>query len=84
VATTLGAWLVAFGVVMALLSVFGDELASLSLAPRALLISGVLVALMVNLVMPVLGVAVARLVPGTPRAPRGGAGDEFRPTMRSN
>jgi antibiotic biosynthesis monooxygenase (ABM) superfamily enzyme len=86
VATTLGAWLVAFGVVTALLSVFGDELASLSLAPRALLISGVLVALMVNLVMPVLGVAVARLVPGTPRtrAPRGGAGDEFRPTMRSN
>jgi hypothetical protein len=33
-----------------------------------------------------LEVAVARLVPGTPRtrAPRGGAGDEFRPTMRSN
>jgi hypothetical protein len=54
VATTLGAWLVAFLVVTALLTIFGDELQQMPLALRALLISGVLVALMVNLVMPVL------------------------------
>lgn len=66
-ATTLGAWLVAFLVVLALLTVFGDELGSLPLALRALVISGVLVTLMVNLVMPVLGAAVAPWVAGPPR-----------------
>ena len=53
--TTLAAWLVAWVVVVALLSVLGDELGSLPLALRALAISGVLVALMANLVMPLLG-----------------------------
>jgi antibiotic biosynthesis monooxygenase (ABM) superfamily enzyme len=51
VVTTLGAWLVAFLVVLALLTLFGDELGSLPLALRALVISGLLVALMVNLVI---------------------------------
>jgi antibiotic biosynthesis monooxygenase (ABM) superfamily enzyme len=51
---------VAFVVATALLTLFGDELGSLPLALRALVISGVLVALMVNLVMPVLSVAIAR------------------------
>jgi len=67
VANTLGAWLVAFVVVTALLSLFGDELGSLPLALRALVISGLLVALMVNLVMPVLSVAVARWLAGPPQ-----------------
>jgi antibiotic biosynthesis monooxygenase (ABM) superfamily enzyme len=77
VATTLGAWLVAFLVVTALLTVFGDELKSLPLALRALVISGVLVALMVNVVMPVLGTAVARWLGRSPRArlPRAAAQD---------
>lgn len=61
---TLGAWLVAFVVVLALLTVLGDELESLPLALRALVISGVLVFLMVNLVMPVLSVAVTRWLTG--------------------
>src|SRR5262245_7581792 len=68
VVTTMGAWLVAFGVVTGLLSLFRDELGALPLAVRALVISGVLVALMVNLVMPVLSMAVARWLahpPGT-------------------
>jgi antibiotic biosynthesis monooxygenase (ABM) superfamily enzyme len=65
--TTLAAWLVAFLVATALLTVFGDELASLPLAVRALVISGVLVALMANLVMPVLSAAVARWMAGQPR-----------------
>jgi antibiotic biosynthesis monooxygenase (ABM) superfamily enzyme len=69
-AMTLGAWLVAFLVVTVLLTVFGDELGELPLALRALVISGVLVALMVNLVMPVLNVAVARWLPAPPRARR--------------
>jgi antibiotic biosynthesis monooxygenase (ABM) superfamily enzyme len=73
VATTLGAWLAAFGVVVALLSLLGDELASLPLAVRALVMSGVLVALMVNLVMPLLGVAVERWLAGPSRAHRGAA-----------
>jgi antibiotic biosynthesis monooxygenase (ABM) superfamily enzyme len=67
VAMTLGAWLVAFLVVTSLLELFGDELGSLPLALRALVISGVLVAVMVNLVMPVLSQAVARWITGPPR-----------------
>lgn len=58
--TTLGAWLVAFLIATALLRLFGDQLASLPLALRALVISGVLVTLMANLVMPVLSTAIAR------------------------
>jgi antibiotic biosynthesis monooxygenase (ABM) superfamily enzyme len=53
--TTLAAWLVAWVVVVALLTALGDQLGSLPLALRALAISGVLVALMANLVMPLLG-----------------------------
>ena len=62
VATTLAAWLVAFVVVTSLLTLFGDELGSLPPALRALVISGVLVTLMVNLVMPVLGPALRQRV----------------------
>jgi multisubunit Na+/H+ antiporter MnhG subunit len=67
---TLGAWLVAFAVVMALLTLLGDELQSIPLALRALVLSGVLVSLMINLVMPVLSVAIARWLPSQPREPR--------------
>jgi hypothetical protein len=63
---TLAAWLVAFAVVMALLTLLGDELASLPLALRALVISGVLVSLMANLVMPILNSAIARWLSGGP------------------
>jgi hypothetical protein len=66
---TLAAWLVAFLVVLALLTLLGDELKSLPLALRALVISGVVVSLMANLVMPVLNVAVARALGGRPGAP---------------
>src|SRR5262245_2712459 len=66
VATTLAAWLVAFVVVMALFTLFGDELGSLPLTLRALVISGLLVVLMVNLVMPVLSAAIARWQVGAP------------------
>jgi antibiotic biosynthesis monooxygenase (ABM) superfamily enzyme len=62
VATTLVAWLVAFVVVTSLLTLFGDELGSLPPALRALVISGVLVTLMVNLVMPVLGQALRQRI----------------------
>src|SRR5262245_10597041 len=65
--TTLGAWLVAFGVLTALLSLFGDELGALPLALRALVISGVLVPLIVNLVVPVVRLAVARWLAVPPR-----------------
>jgi antibiotic biosynthesis monooxygenase (ABM) superfamily enzyme len=53
--TTLAAWLVAWLVVVARLSVVGHQLGELPLTLRALAISGVLVALMANLVMPLLG-----------------------------
>ena len=79
---TLAAWLIAFGVVMALLTFLGDELQSLPLALRALVISGVLVSLMANLVMPVLSVAIARWLSGgpsgspLPERPKAGVGRE--------
>jgi antibiotic biosynthesis monooxygenase (ABM) superfamily enzyme len=60
VVTTLAAWSVAFLIVTAILTLLGDELTSLPLALRALVISGVLVAVMTNLVMPVLSAAIAR------------------------
>ncbi len=57
---TLAAWLVAFLAVTALLTLLDDELKSLPLALRALVISGVLVFLMANLVMPIVNSTVAR------------------------
>jgi len=67
---TFAAWVVAFGVVTALLTVFRDQLGGLPLALRALVISGVLAAVMVNLVMPRLNVAVGRWVRGAREHPR--------------
>ena len=64
VARTLAAWLAAVLVVVILLSLFGAQLASLPLAARALLMSGVLVILMVNVVMPAVGLAIGRWVAG--------------------
>jgi antibiotic biosynthesis monooxygenase (ABM) superfamily enzyme len=66
--TTLAAWLAAFLVVVALQTLVGDELGSLPLALQALVMSGVLVALMANLVMPVVSGAVARWVGAEPQA----------------
>ena len=61
---TLGAWLVAFGVVVSLLALFGHRLATMPLALRALVMSGLLVILMVNLAMPLLAAAAARWLRG--------------------
>ena len=58
--TTVAAWAVAFLIVTAIFTLFGDQLNSLPPALRALVISGVLVALMTNLVMPVLSAAIQR------------------------
>ena len=65
-ATTLVAWLVAFLIVLVLLTLLGDELQSLPPALDALVFTGVLVPLMGNLVMPVVSVAVARWLAGPP------------------
>ena len=66
---TLGAWLVAFAVVLTLLTLLRHQLNSLPLALRALVISGVLVVLMVNLVMPFLNMAIARWLIGEATQP---------------
>jgi uncharacterized membrane protein len=60
VATTLAAWTAAYVVVLALLSVLGDQLGSLPLAIRALIISGVVVTIMTTVVMPALEAVVRR------------------------
>lgn len=60
VATTLVAWLAAFLVVTVLQRLFADQLASLPPELRALVLSGVLVGLMANVVMP----AVSSVVVG--------------------
>ncbi|MES9536737.1 hypothetical protein [Actinomadura sp. NPDC000600] len=73
-AMTLAAWLVAFAVVMLLLALFGDLLAALPMAGRAAVISGVLVTVMVNLVMPRLAGLVNRWAASGPvTAPAGSA-----------
>jgi antibiotic biosynthesis monooxygenase (ABM) superfamily enzyme len=46
--------------VLTLLSVFKDELASLPLAARALVLSGVLVTVMTTVVQPALSTAIGR------------------------
>jgi antibiotic biosynthesis monooxygenase (ABM) superfamily enzyme len=61
--STLAAWLIAFLVVWTLLTVFADELKTLPLPLRALVISGILVSLMVNLVMPLLSLMVNLVMP---------------------
>jgi len=48
------AWLAAFLIVIALFEVFGSELQDLPLAPRALVISGVLVLSMTQVVIPLI------------------------------
>jgi uncharacterized membrane protein len=68
-ATTLAAWMAAFGVVMALLSALGDELGSLPLAIRALIISGAVVTIRTTVVMPALSVTVRRWLAGSTREP---------------
>lgn len=65
VVTTLVAWSAAFAVVMVLLVSFGPQIASLPVAIRAMLISGAVVIVMVNLVMPVLNRTIARWLAGT-------------------
>ncbi len=60
---TLASWLVAFLTVLAVYAAFGHQLASLPVPLRALVLSGLLVALMVNLVMPVVSVAAAAWLP---------------------
>jgi DNA-binding transcriptional ArsR family regulator len=65
VATTLVAWLAAFLVITVLQRLFADQLASLPPELRALVLSGVLVGLMANVVMPaVSSVVVGADVPG--------------------
>jgi antibiotic biosynthesis monooxygenase (ABM) superfamily enzyme len=82
---TVGAWLVAFAVVLALLTLLGDELNSLPLALRALVMSGILVFLMANFVMPILSVAIERWLYGGPTAqpprerPTQGSSTDARP-----
>jgi antibiotic biosynthesis monooxygenase (ABM) superfamily enzyme len=48
------AWLAAFLIVMALFEALGSELEDLPLAPRALVISGVLVISMTQVVIPLI------------------------------
>ena len=65
IATTLATWLVAFSVVRTLLELFGSQLATMSPTLRAAVLSGTLVLLMVNVVMPFLGPRIARLTRAT-------------------
>ena len=60
VVMTITAWPFAFLTVLALFTFFDDELGSLPLATRALVVSGVLVTLMANVVIPVLNDVVHR------------------------
>ena len=56
------AWIFAFGIVMALFILLGDELNAMPLALRALLISGVLVVTMTQVVIPLIRSFLSRIV----------------------
>jgi hypothetical protein len=77
----LAAWLAAFLLVTALLSLFGDDLASLPLALRALVMSGVLMTVMTTVVMPAVSVAVGRWLAGPTRTGSPGAARRTRSGM---
>jgi hypothetical protein len=79
--TMLAAWLAAFLLVTALLSLFGDDLASLPLALRALVMSGVLMTVMTTVVMPAVSVAVGRWLAGPTRTGSPGAARRTRSGM---
>jgi antibiotic biosynthesis monooxygenase (ABM) superfamily enzyme len=79
---TLAAWLVAFAIVTALLSVFGHQLAALPLAVRALVISGVLVTVMTRLALPAFDIAAARWRAGRHHK-RSPAPQQSTPTRRA-
>jgi antibiotic biosynthesis monooxygenase (ABM) superfamily enzyme len=55
------AWLAAFLIVIALFEVLGSELQDLALAPRALVISGVLVLTMTQVVIPLINRLLQRV-----------------------
>jgi antibiotic biosynthesis monooxygenase (ABM) superfamily enzyme len=56
------AWIFAFGIVMALFLLLGDELSAMPLALRALSISGVLVVTMTQVVIPLIRSFLSRIV----------------------
>src|SRR5262249_28593613 len=64
--TTLAAWLIAFPVAVAVSAVFDNKFASLPRPLRALVLSGILVALMVNLVMPAISAVRTRRLSSSP------------------
>ena len=68
---TLAAWLIGFPIVMAVSTVFDNEFASLPRPLRALVLSGVLVALMVNLVLPAISARLSRRLAAPPDRNRG-------------
>ena len=63
-------WLAAFLIVMGLFVFFGEQLESLPLTLRVLVITGVLVALMTQVVMPGLNLMFASLLRRGKRNPR--------------
>lgn len=67
--TTLLAWGSVYGLLLTIFWVFGPQLAALPSALRLLVVSGALVGLMANLVMP----AVGRIVDRDGRPPKSGA-----------
>jgi hypothetical protein len=75
--TTAMAWLVVYLLLLTLFSIFEDQLAALTLPVRLLVVSGVLVTVMANLVMPMVMRIVAawigrRSIPRAARVTKGG------------
>jgi antibiotic biosynthesis monooxygenase (ABM) superfamily enzyme len=66
IAMNLLAWVSAFLIILALFALFGDQLQARSLPVRALIISGVMVILMLNVVIPALRRLVSRWQKASP------------------
>ena len=72
-ATTVAAWLIAYGLVLAVLEVGGRDLAALPIGLRAAITSGVLVTAMTTVIMPALSAAARRWLAGPPWKPDAGS-----------
>src|SRR5262245_4963522 len=80
--TTLAAWAVAYLVVLAVPGVLGRQLADMPVALRAAVISGVMIAVMVNAVMPALNKIISRRLAGS--ASRTSPGKPASEQVRTN
>ena len=76
--TTVVAWIAAYAIVNIVIEIGGDRLATAPRAVQTLVLSGAIVVIMVNVLMPLIVVVVARIAEQAARLRRSGPGQAPR------